>query len=418
MKLDELPIRTIGKTQNRALMRLLLRVQAETHRLLRAFFVDAVATIRRHVDDEGLVDGVALLVAMPGLERRFRAVMTEWGQLFERGRVEAASIPFGGLVVSHNHYFGSVEAVERKSERAVERGNGETKERKSERALERSTALPLSRSNASPLFRSNASPLEERTIDAADTDAVVRLWQARRQRALEAGAQRIQGDGLQLSQRIWRLENDGLERIRSTLSLAMAERTSAVKLAALLEPVLGAGKDCPRWSEERLYKMTAGERTTSKAGLFSGEECQGQGIAYNALRLARTELQNAHHAMTSEIYSNSPWVTGKFVRLSPSHPRSDICDQYAAGGPYAADEQILSLHPNCLCYYEAAVMKTDQFRGQVRGWLDGENDFLDRYEAWSGFSPTQLLPWSLGVADALELWLSQGADAHAEVLGI
>lgn len=370
--LNELPVRNIGKTQNRALMRLLLRVQAETHRLLRGFYVEALKTINRHVDGEGLVDGVALLVAMPGLERRFRAVMADWGGLFERGRVQAASIPFGGLVVSHNHYFRSFDE----------------------------------------------SRLEERTIDAGDTDAVVRLWQARRQRALEAGAQRIQGDGLQLSQRIWRLENDGLERIRSTLSLAMAERTSAVKLAALLEPVLGAGKDCPRWSEERLYKMTAGERITSKAGLFSGEECQGQGIAYNALRLARTELQYAHHAMTSEIYSNSPWVTGKFVRLSPSHPKSDVCDGLAAGGPYAPGDSLIPAHSNCMCYYEAAVMKTDDFRNQVRGWLTGENDFLDRYETWSGFSPTQLLPWSLGVADALELWLSQGADAHAEVLGI
>jgi hypothetical protein len=263
-----------------------------------------------------------------------------------------------------------------------------------------------------------ARRFEERTIDGQDVDAVVRLWQGRRDRALAAGAQRIGGDGLQLSQRIWRLESQGLERIRSTLLSAMAERTSARELAKLLEPVLGARKDCPRWSMQRLYGMTAGERSVSRAGLFSGEACAGQGIAYNALRLARTEIQYAHHAMASEIYANSPWVTGKNVRLSPAHPKTDICDQLAAGGPYDALDSLIPAHPQCMCYYEAALMDANDFRRQVRGWVAGENGFLDGYRDWSGFDPLAQLPWSMGLADSLELWLGQDAAGHAEALGL
>lgn len=307
--LAEISPRNLGRTQNRALMRLLLRVQGETHRLLRAFYDDAVTVINNTVDAEGLVDGVAMVQRIPALEVGFRAVMAEWKALFEKAREQAASIPFGGLVIAHNYYF------KRFDESALRQAQGK---------------------------------LEERIIDSRDVDAVVRLWQGRRDRALNAGAQRIEGDGLQLSQRIWRLENDGLQRIRSTLSLALAERTSARELAKLLESVLGAGQGCPRWSMTRLYGMTTAERTTSKKGLFSGNECSGQGVAYNALRLARTELQYAHHANTMDIYQNAPWVEGYNVRLSPSHPRSDICDDLAASGPYEATNLVIPAHPNCV----------------------------------------------------------------------
>lgn len=368
--LDSLSVRGLGRTQNRALMRLLLRVQGESHRLLRSFHDDAVIIINQAVDAEGLVDGVALVQRIPALEVAFRATMSQWKALFEKAREQAASIPFGGLVVAHNYYFKSFDE----------------------------------------------SRLEERVIDSQDVDTVVRLWQGRRDRALAAAAQRIGGDGLQLSQRIWRLEDDGLQRIRSTLTMAMAERTSARDLAKLLEPVLGAGEGCPRWSMHRLYGMTAGERATSSKGLFSGNECSGQGVAYNALRLARTELQYAHHAMASEIYANSPWVEGKHVRLSPAHPKIDICDSYASGGPYESGDQILPLHPNCMCYYEAALMPIDDFRKQVWGWVAGENGFLDGYRDWSGFDPLAQLPWSMSLADALELWLGQDANGHAEAL--
>lgn len=370
--LAEISPRNLGRTQNRALMRLLLRVQGETHRLLRAFYDDAVTVINNTVDAEGLVDGVAMVQRIPALEVGFRAVMAEWGTLLEKAREQAATIPFGGLVVAHNYHFASFDE----------------------------------------------SRLEERIIDSQDVDTVVRLWQGRRDRALNAAAQRIGGDGLQLSQRIWRLENDGLQRIRSILSTAMAERTNAMALANLLEPVLGAGKDCPGWMMFRLYNMTPKERATSDAGLLRGSDCASREIAYNALRLARTELQYAHHANTMNIYQNAPWVEGYNVRLSPSHPKIDICDDLAAGGPYEATNLVIPAHPNCMCYPEAAVMPIDDFRKRVRGWLAGDNAFLDQYQEWSGFEPTLQLPWSLSLADSLELWLNQNADGHAEALAL
>jgi hypothetical protein len=71
-----------------------------------------------------------------------------------------------------------------------------------------------------------------------------------------------------------------------------------------------------------------------------------------------------------------------------------------------------------MCYYEAVVMPVGDFRRQVQGWVAGENGFLDGYRDWSGFDPLAQLPWSMSLADALELWLNQNADGHAEALGL
>lgn len=367
MNLADLFLPTVHNDGHRAVMRLILRTYAETHRIFRQTFGYIKTQIEQSADSEGMVEGPALLGRMAAIEDRYRADVGQWASIFQQGRIQAANIAFGELVVMHNGYLGGM----------------------------------------------------DESVTAEQVGTMIRLWEERRNRALAAAANRVQGDGLTLSARIWRLENDGLSQIRNTLMSAFAERTSAVQLARLLEPVLGAGQDCPRWAYRRLYDMTASERATDSDGLLRDDECRATGISYNALRLARTEIQNAHHAMVSDIYQNAPWVTGKWVRLSPTHPRVDICDTYAAGGPYAADEVILSLHPNCLCRYEPALMPADDFRRSVRGWLAGENRFLDDYATWLGApSPLTLLPWTINLADSLELWLNTSRDAQAAALGV
>lgn len=367
MNLTDLSLTTVHQSGHRAVMRLILRTYAETHRIFRQTFGYIKTQIDSTADSEGMVEGPALLGRMAAIEDRYRADVRQWVSIFEQARAQAANITFGELVVMHNAYMGGI----------------------------------------------------DESMTTEQVGVLIRLWEERRSRALAAAAQRVQGDGLTLSARIWRLESGGMQQIRNTLMSAFAERTSAVQLARLLEPVLGAGQGCPRWAYRRLYDMTASERAADSDGLLRDDECRATGISYNALRLARTEIQNAHHAMVSDVYQNAPWVTGKWVRLSPTHPQVDICDSYAAGGPYAADELILSLHPNCLCYYEPALMPADDFRRNVRGWLAGENRFLDEYQTWLGApSPLALLPWTMSLADSLELWLNTSRDAQAAALGV
>jgi hypothetical protein len=98
--------------------------------------------------------------------------------------------------------------------------------------------------------------------------------------------------------------------------------------------------------------MDARERAQDATGLLrSARDVPpggSSGISYNALRLARNEIQTANHAVTSDIAVHSPWVTGRKVVLSPAHPKSDQCDTFAAGGPYEKTANFLPLHPQCV----------------------------------------------------------------------
>lgn len=74
------------------------------------------------------------------------------------------------------------------------------------------------------------------------------------------------------------------------------------------------------------------------------------GTAYAAMRLARTELNNAFHEQQKQVMEDKPWVNGADWNLSRSHPHKDRCDELAEEGPYPAGEVPDKPHPQCLCY--------------------------------------------------------------------
>lgn len=377
MGLEAIDFRAVPRKQQLALLRLQLRFTGETHRLYRGFGQWLVGVIGLAADRDGTVDGVRLFGSLVEVEQRWRGMHRQWAGMLERAREEAASIPFGALVIYHNHYFRPFAGTD-ESTRTV----------------------------------------EERWIGPQEIGQVIRLWERRRQRALDQAAARIYSDGFNLSGRVWRLENGGVDELRRVLATALAGRTNAAALSRLVEGQLGVGQECPRWTYTRLYRMAPPDRLVDQTGLLRGDECDSRGLAYKALRMARNEIQIAHHRMTDDILAHSPWVEGEQIRLSAQHPEPDICDDYANGGPYEAGEVQLPLHVQCMCFKEAVVMAAAAFRGQVRGWLAGENSFLDDYAEWSGVREPMGLDWAMPIAQSLELWLEMAADGHAEALGL
>lgn len=76
------------------------------------------------------------------------------------------------------------------------------------------------------------------------------------------------GDGMNLNQRIWRLENGGLANIRNTLRTSMAERTNAFTLASLLEEQIGAEDKLPAWTAPTGITATTSTNTTTTATVW------------------------------------------------------------------------------------------------------------------------------------------------------
>lgn len=94
------------------------------------------------------------------------------------------------------------------------------------------------------------------------------------------------------------------------------------------------------------------------------------GASYAAKRLARTEINNAYHAVAIQDMTAKPWVHSVEWRLSSSHPRPDACNAYAAKR-YAPADVPPKPHPQCFCYIVPVLMSSSQF---VKAWQSGAYD--------------------------------------------
>jgi hypothetical protein len=105
------------------------------------------------------------------------------------------------------------------------------------------------------------------------------------------------------------------------------------------------------------------------------------GVSYAALRLARTEINNAYHAQSTDSARDKPWVKGMRWRLSNSHPKPDNCNIYATAdngigsGVWPIDRVPHKPHPNCLCYVVPELVTMAEFNRNLRygvydAWMD------------------------------------------------
>ena len=389
--LADIPVDLIAQAQQAALVRLQLYLVGRTHEMLRGVLADC----RRALEGVGMGtgrtdgqwDGLTGYLAIEGVTKAWGKRFGDWQRLFEGLRWAAAALPLGTLAVLHGYAFGAIEGQE--SKRAGEQGSREAE-------LWEAAEIPVT---FEPQLRA----------------------------VLDAARERVYGDGFKLSQRIWRLDQESLERIRQVVYQGVADGSSAWQVAGQLEGVLGAGADCPRWTRSRLYRLTKSDIASGdRTGLYSGDECDAQGVSYNALRLARNEIQIAHHRATDEIMGRIPWIEKEQVMLSPAHPETDICDDVVGAGErgegiYPKGEILLPLHVQCLCYKVAVLLPPDEFAGKLRGWVRGESEWpeMDEYGAWLGVGRSGMASASLGQTLGGELltwlWGDQAAmDAAAE----
>lgn len=108
------------------------------------------------------------------------------------------------------------------------------------------------------------------------------------------------------------------------------------------------------------------------------------GVSYAAMRLGRTELNNAFHRAQIDQRKDSPFTEGFKWHLSGSHPRPDACNDYAEKqhfrggdiGVFRPSDVPGKPHPNCLCYITTVQVGEDEF---VARFLNGQyNTYIDQ----------------------------------------
>jgi hypothetical protein len=162
----------------------------------------------------------------------------------------------------------------------------------------------------------------------------------------------VDPNGYRLSDRVWNAATDTRRRLDLFIERSVAEGRGALAISRDLETFLAPGRQLQRTSAP-----------------------YGTDASYNAMRLARTEIARAHANAAEVSAAQNPFVHGMKVRLSGSHPKTDICDEAAGAGPWPKDalpdEYKVPLHPHCLCTYQYVMAENpasilDAFRDDIR----------------------------------------------------
>lgn len=144
----------------------------------------------------------------------------------------------------------------------------------------------------------------------------------------------VDPNGYTLSDRIWNTADTTRTQIDLLVADAIREGKSVIEISKQLE---------------RFLNPDGAALRTNKP--------YGSDASYSATRLARTELSRANNQAAYMSAQMNPYVSGMDWALSGSHPKVDICEEYATldgGGnrirdPYPMDAaEVPPSHPNCV----------------------------------------------------------------------
>jgi hypothetical protein len=161
-------------------------------------------------------------------------------------------------------------------------------------------------------------------------------------------------DGLQLSDRIWRLDRGARDTLVNAIEQAVIQGHGAAEAA---RDFLSRGQPVPLDVQARLDSANAPRLARGAVDqLLTG---QGNPLD-NAMRLMRTELNRAHGEAYMMSGEDHPDFAGWRFLLSPAHPEPDICDLLSAQnlhglgqGVYPSREKCpWPAHPNTLSFLE------------------------------------------------------------------
>lgn len=163
-------------------------------------------------------------------------------------------------------------------------------------------------------------------------------------------------DSRTVLQRLDSVKISAMKTIRNLTNKAITLGWSREKLAGrislYLDPRGKIGRVTP-WVEHRLRFG----RPTS----FLPKDIRAGSVWSNSMMIARTEMNNTWRKVTVDLNKNKPWHAGWNWVLSSSHPKPDICDDWAAGSPYKDEGELPVEHPNGFCYVEPMTVSKRDF---------------------------------------------------------
>lgn len=189
----------------------------------------------------------------------------------------------------------------------------------------------------------------------------------------------VAADGLQLSDRLWRVDTATKARVVDTIRNAVLRGASARQAA---HELVAQGHPVPT---ETALAARAAQASVLGADVRAALTTQASNPLRNALRVVRTEINRAFTESFVAASRQHPEVIAVKFNLSPLHPRPDICDLYARAnlhglgpGVYPPGNHPYPAHPETLSYLTVVFVDevTDADRaGQQSAfdWLRGQD---------------------------------------------
>ena len=182
----------------------------------------------------------------------------------------------------------------------------------------------------------------------------------------------VGADGLQLSDRIWRVDQSTRQAIVDTVRGAIVRGDTARQAAIRM---IAEGKAVPA-DVSVVIRNAMGQQISSQVqAAIEGN------VMRNALRVTRTEINRAYtEAFVSSVFEH-PDTAGVKFNLSPLHPRFDVCDLHAGAnlhgmgkGVYPQGRHPYPAHPETLSYL--TVVFVDEISDEDRAGQQTMGDWL------------------------------------------
>jgi len=163
----------------------------------------------------------------------------------------------------------------------------------------------------------------------------------------------VAADGLQLSDRVWRLDRHARDVVVNHIEQAVIQGHGAAQAAREL---LMRGQGVPGDIADKINAANA-----QGMGKAAGELLTGEGSPMvNAMRLMRTEINRAHGTAYAKGALAHPDAAGVRFLLSPAHPKPDICNLLSTQNLYGLGAGVYPsvaasgwpAHPNTLSFLE------------------------------------------------------------------
>ncbi len=166
----------------------------------------------------------------------------------------------------------------------------------------------------------------------------------------------VGGDGLQLSDRLWRIDRGARDAVVNAIERAVVMGHGAAQSA---REFLNRGNPVPFDIQQKLDAAGAIGVSRETERLMTGDRSGGGAVA-QAMRVFRTEINRAHGVAYMSQAEKTPGFKGFKFTLSPAHPKPDICDELAKADKFGLGEgmyptmaeftKVWPAHPNTLSF--------------------------------------------------------------------